>query len=127
MKISDLETLPDRLRTAREDLLEKGMKLETLQREMEKTRLKYKAQVSAERDDLGKNKYPNEPARDAATANWLGGDTQYQRHLAELDASRLDIEKQKIEVSFLMDRMEIARTMAMLGDIAKETLKGGKK
>ena len=115
MKITDIEGLPERLRTAREDLLEKDTKRETLARAIEKCKLQAKAQVASEKDEMGKNKYPNETARDAETLNRLFDNTQYQKHMSELDATRLDIEKAKIEVQFLSDRMETARTVAMLG------------
>lgn len=115
MKISDIELLPDRLRTAREDFLEKDMKRETLNRNIEKLKLQTKANVASEKDDMGKNKYPNETQRDAETLNRLYENREYQRHLAELDATKLDLEKSKIEIQHLSERLDTARTLAMLG------------
>ena len=115
MKLSDIELLPDRLRSAREDLLEKDMKRETLARSIEKLTQQTAAHVATEKDEMGKNKFSNKDAREAETSNRLYDNTQYQRNLSELDSAKLDIEKAKIEIQYLSERLETARTLALLG------------
>ena len=95
--------------------MEKDMKRETLARNIEQLKLQTKAIVAMEKDEMGKNKYANETVRDAETFNRLFDNSQYQKHLAELDASKLDLEKAKIEIQYLSERLETARTLAMLG------------
>ena len=115
MEKSEIETIPERLRTEREDVLNLEFKKESLSRNMEQLKLQTKAAVASEKTD-GKNTYPNETARDAETLNRLADNTAYQKYIAELDVAKLDIEKKKIEIMFLCDRLKVADIISRLGE-----------
>jgi len=110
-----LESLPDKILTKEEDILEKSEEADKLELETKSTETSYERQIANELEG-DKKKYKNEKEREAELDLRLGRNTIYKENIKKMAELRKEIKEESILLSYLKRRFQASVSLSRLGE-----------
>lgn len=115
--ISNLDTLPEAIKTKEELILKEKREYDEIKYRKDLYELDVERMVRLESDPDGKKKYTNDILRKSEVGRRLKDDQQYQNLILELQASKLSIDTENINLTFLSNRLRsLIAVSRIMGD-----------
>jgi hypothetical protein len=114
METTEIEKLPEQLMAARTRLLDVATEAENAQRLMKTEEQKVAWDVAMEKDGTGTAVYKNELMRSVELTKRLEGIQTYTMSRDTVLSKGLDMERRKIDIQFLQDKIKVLDILARL-------------